>query len=153
LTRHQERQICRLICRAIPGVGGLPYALWSRAAVAVLVKQRRGVSLVVRSMGRYLERWGVTPQKPLRWTYEQNPQGPTMGVKAVSGHCRQGTSSQGQGLLAWHALDESGVRSDDMRGRSHAPCGQTPEIRPCQKRASVGVIFAVANQGRCDGWS
>src|SRR3954468_9866369 len=51
LTRPQERQIRRLICRATPDAYGLPYALWSRAAVAALVRQRCGVSLAVRSMG------------------------------------------------------------------------------------------------------
>ena len=39
------------------------------------------------------------------------------------------------------------MRGDDVRGRSYAPCGQTPEVRPCQKRASVGVISAVTNEG------
>src|SRR6201989_1194236 len=40
LTRTRERQIRRLICRATPDAYGLPYALWSGAAMAALVKQR-----------------------------------------------------------------------------------------------------------------
>ena len=40
LSRTQEQQIRRLICRATPDTYGLPHALWSRAAVAALVKQR-----------------------------------------------------------------------------------------------------------------
>jgi transposase len=58
LTRTQERQIRRLICRATPDAYDLPFALWSRAAAVALVKQRCGVRLAVRSMGRYLKRWG-----------------------------------------------------------------------------------------------
>lgn len=144
LTRIQERQIRRLICRATPDAYGLPYALWSRAAVAALVKQRCGVSLAVRSMGRYLKRWGFTPQKPLRRAYEQNPR------KVRRWVCKQypaiaTRARQAEGKVYW--LDESGVRGDDVRGRSYAPCGQTPEVRPCQKRASVGVISAVTNEG------
>src|SRR6201990_1863847 len=144
LARTQERQIRRLICRATPDAYGLAYALWSRAAVAALVQQRCGVRLAVRSMGRYLQRWGFTPQKPLRRAYEQNPrkvrrwvrkQYPAIAAKA----------HQAEGKVYW--LDESGVRGDDVRGRSYAPCGQTPEVRPCQKRASVGVISAVTNEG------
>src|SRR3954453_5259811 len=144
LTRPQERQIRRLICRATLDAYGLPYALWSRAAVAALVKQRCGVSLAVRSMGRYLQRWGFTPQKPLRRAYEQNPR------KVRRWVCKQypaiaAKARQAEGKVYW--LDESGVRADDVRGRSYAPCGQTPEVRPCQKRASVGVISAVTNEG------
>jgi transposase len=141
LTRTQERQIRRLICRATPDAYGLPYALWSRAA---LVKQRCGVSLAVRSMGRYLKRWEFTPQKPLRRAYEQNPR------KVRRWVCKQypgiaARARQAEGKVYW--LDESGLRGDDVRGRSYAPCGQTPQVRPCQKRASVGVISAVTNEG------
>ena len=106
LTRPQERQIRRLICRATPDVYGLPYALWSRAAVAALVKQRCGVSLAVSSMGRYLQRWGFTPQKPLRRAYEQNPRKVRRWVRqqdpAIAAKVRQA-----KGKVYW--LDESGA--------------------------------------------
>ena len=39
---------------------GLPFALWSRAAVQALVRQRFGVAVAVRTMGSYLARWGYT---------------------------------------------------------------------------------------------
>src|SRR3954463_7789863 len=110
LTRPQERQIRRLICRATPDAYGLPYALWSRAAVAALVKQRCGVSLAVRSMGRYLKRWGFTPQKPLRRAYEQNPRKVRRGVRKKS-PAIAAKARQAEGKIYW--LDESGVRGDD----------------------------------------
>jgi len=144
LTPPQEREIRRLICRKTPDAYGLPYALWSRAAVAALVKQRCGVRLAVRSMGTYLRRWGFTPQKPLRRAYEQNPREVRRWVlkeyPAIAAKARRA-----KGKVYW--LDESGVRSDDVRGRSYAPCGKTPEVQPCQKRARVAVISAVTNQG------
>lgn len=140
----QERQIRRLICRATPDVYGLRHALWSRVAVAALVRQRCGVRLAVRSIGTDLKRWGVTPQKPLRRAYEQNPRQVRRWVwkqyPAIAARARQA-----KGKVYW--LDESGLRSDDVRGRSYAPCGKTPEVRPRQKRASVGVISAVTNEG------
>jgi transposase len=68
LTRTQERQIRRLISRATPDAYDLPFALWSRAAVAALVKQRCGVRLAVRSMGRYLKRCGGRRQASERGT-------------------------------------------------------------------------------------
>jgi transposase len=44
-----------------------------RAAVAELIKQRFGLMLKVRTMGMHLQRWGFTPQKPMRKAYEQSP--------------------------------------------------------------------------------
>ncbi len=43
--------------------------------------------------------------------------------------------------------DETGLRSDDMRGRGYAPRGRTPLVRPCHKRAHVGLISALTNKG------
>jgi hypothetical protein len=43
--------------------------------------------------------------------------------------------------------DESGLRSDDVRGRSYAPRGETPVVRPNHRRANVGLVSAVTNRG------
>ena len=43
--------------------------------------------------------------------------------------------------------DETGLRSDDVRGRSYAPGGRTPEVRVNHRRANFGLISAVTNKG------
>lgn len=43
--------------------------------------------------------------------------------------------------------DETGLRSDAVRGRGYAPCGETPVVRPCHRREKVDVMSAVANKG------
>ena len=58
LDRRQEAEVRDLIRRHLPDALGLPFALWSRAAVAALIEQRCGVRLAVRTMGTYLARWG-----------------------------------------------------------------------------------------------
>src|SRR3712207_2365651 len=73
LDADQEAKTCDLIRRHTPDELGLPFALWSRAAVRELIRQRFGVRLAVRTMGTYLARWGFTAQKPLRRAYEQDP--------------------------------------------------------------------------------
>jgi transposase len=148
LTPAQEAQIRTLIRRATPDAYGLPFALWSRAGVAALIEQRCGVRLAVRTMGTYLARWHFTAQKPLRRAYEQRPaqvrhwletEYPAIAAKAR----RQ------KGVVFWG--DETGLRSDDVRGRSYAPRGKTPLVRPCHRRATVGLISAVTNLIRAAG--
>lgn len=46
-----------------------------------------------------------------------------------------------------HWTDETGLRSDDVRGRSYAPIGQTPEIRVNQRREGLSIISSVTNRG------
>ena len=48
-------------------------SLWSRAAVGQLIGQEFGIKLQARSIGKYLTRWGFTPQKPIKHAYEQSP--------------------------------------------------------------------------------
>ena len=73
LDAEQEAELRDLIRRHTPDALGLPFALWSRAAVRELVWQRCRVRLAVRTMGTSLARWGFTAQKPLRRAYEQDP--------------------------------------------------------------------------------
>jgi transposase len=144
LSAGQEAEIRSLIRRHTPDALGLPFALWSRPAVRMLIKERYGVSLSVRGTGRYLARWRFTAQKPLRRAYEQRPsevkrwlkqEYPTIAARA----------KQEDGIILWG--DETGLRSDDVRGRSYAPRGRTPVVRPSHKRAGVGLISAISNKG------
>jgi transposase len=144
LDAPQEAEVQRLICRHTPDELDLPFALWSRAAVRELIQQRCGVALAVRTVGKYLARWGFTPQKPLRRAYEQNP-------AEVRRWLRQdypailARAKRARGLVFW--ADETGLRSDDVRGRGYAPRGRTPVVRVCQKRAKLSLISAVTNRG------
>ena len=42
----------------------MDFALWSRAAVMQLIERECGIALQVRSAGKYLARWSLTPQSP-----------------------------------------------------------------------------------------
>ena len=54
LTAAEEAEIRGLIGNRTPDTYGLAFALWSRAAVALLVERHCGVRLAVRTMGKYL---------------------------------------------------------------------------------------------------
>src|SRR5215203_3008362 len=69
LDAAQEAEVQGLIRRHTPDELGLPSALWSRAAVRMLIARHCGVELAVRTVGTYLARWGFTAQKPIRRAY------------------------------------------------------------------------------------
>ena len=144
LDAAQEAEVQRLIRRHTPDALGLPFALWSRAAVGMLVTRQCGVALAVRTVGKYLARWGFTAQKPIRRAYEQNPAAVRRWLRrdypAIVARARQA-----RGIFVWG--DETGLRSDDVRGRGYAPRRPTPVVRVCHKRASLSLISAVANKG------
>lgn len=123
----------------------LPHALWSRAAVGELIEQELGIRLSVRGVGGYLKRWGFTPQKPLRKAYEQSPEAVHKWIEqdypAIAARARR----EGAEI---HWGDESGLRSDDVRGRGYAPAGHTPQVRVNHRRHALSYISTVTNEGR-----
>ena len=144
LDAAQEAEVRGLIRRHTPDELGLPFALWSRAAVRELVARRCGVRLAVRTMGTYLARWGFTAQKPIRRAYERDPAAARRWLRrdypAIVARAKQA-----RGAIFWG--DETGLRSDDVRGRSYAPRGRTPVVRVCHKRAGLSLLSAVTNKG------
>ena len=144
LNPAQEAKVQELIRRHTPDELGLPFALWSRAAVRALIARHCGVELAVRTVGKYLARWGFTAQKPVRRAYEQDPAAVRRWLRRdYPGIVER--AKQARGVVAWG--DETGLRSDDVRGRSYAPRGRTPAVRVCQKRAKLSLISAVTNRG------
>jgi transposase len=140
----QGAEVRGLVCRHTPDELGLPFALWSRAAVGLLIARRHGVGLAVRTVGKYLARWGFTAQRPIRRAYEQDPAAVRRWLRrdypAIVARARQA-----RGVIFWG--DETGLRSDDVRGRGYAPRGRTPLVRVCHKRARLSLVSAVANKG------
>src|SRR3712207_8692921 len=72
LDAAREAEVQGLVRCHTPDELDLPFAPWSRAAVRMLIARRCGVALAVRTVGKYLARWGFTAQKPIRRAYEQD---------------------------------------------------------------------------------
>ena len=73
LTPDQEAHIRKLIADQRPEQLKMDFALWTRAAVGQLIAREFKIVLSVRGVGKYLKRWGFTPQKPIKKAYEQCP--------------------------------------------------------------------------------
>ncbi|MFT3787340.1 MAG: IS630 family transposase [Tepidisphaeraceae bacterium] len=118
-----ERTLRRAIRDDCPDQLLLPFALWSREAVVELIRQRTGRAVSVWTAGRYLKRWGFTPQKPMRRADERDD----AEVKAWLRERYPAIKAQAKrenATVFWG--DEMGLGSDDQAGRSYAPRGRTP---------------------------
>ena len=144
LSTEQEREVQRLIRDRTPDQLKMVYALWTRQAVAELIRDRFGIELPVRTMGLYLSRWGFTPQKPMKRAYEQSPAAVKKWLDEQYPVIAACAKVEGAEI---HWADETGLRSDDVRGRSFAPQGQTLVVRVNNKRHGLSVISSVTNKG------
>ena len=145
LTAEQEKKIQQLIQDRTPDQLKLAYALWTRQAVSELIEAVYGVRLTVRNMGKYLKRWGFTPQRPLKKAYEQSPEAVAKWVNEEYPKIAAEAKQEGA-EIQWG--DETGLRSDDVRGRGYAPKGKTPVVLANANRAKLSVISTVTNKGQ-----
>src|ERR1017187_1124440 len=123
----------------------LPFALWTREAVQALLLQKFALKVSVWTVGRYLRAWGLTPQKPVRRAYEQNP----VAVQKWLAEEYPAIRAEARRFRAQiHWLDEMGLRSDHQAGRSYGRRGQTPVVFGTGQRFRCNMISAITNRGR-----
>jgi transposase len=142
----QEKEIQKLIVDKCPEQLKLPFALWTRKAVQELIHYRLGKQLPIRTIGEYLKRWGYTPQKPLKKAYEQQPKIVKVWLDEKYPEIKARAIAE-KADIYWG--DETGLSSEDNRGRGYSPKGKTPVRFGTGARFSTSMISAIANQGQC----
>jgi transposase len=145
LDREQERSIQHMLMDKTPDQMKLPFALWTRKAVQEVIARHYQVNLPIRTVGEYLHRWGFTPQKPVKRAYEQQPERVRKWLDEEYPGIAQKAHEEGAEIL-WG--DETGISSEDNRGRGYAPKGRTPVVYGPGKRFSTSMISAITNQGQ-----
>jgi transposase len=144
LSAQQEKEVRKLIADKLPEQLKLPFALWTRKAVAQLLETRFAIRLPVRTMGEYLKRWGFTPQKPIKKAYEQNPRKVKAWLEDEYPAIAAQAKTEGAEIY-WG--DQTGVNNQPNAPRGYAPRGKTPTVNQRSKRFGFSVMSAVTNRG------
>lgn len=137
--------VVRSITDRCPDQLKLPYALWTREAVQELIRRRFGVEVSVWTVGRYLKRWGLTPQKPLRRAFEQDPAAVQRWL-AEEYPAIAAAAKQEKAQIHWG--DEMGLRSDHQTGTTYGRRGQTPVVPGTGQRFRCNMISTITNRGK-----
>lgn len=144
LKGWQSSYVVRTITDKCPDQLKLPWGLWTRECVKELIKWKFDITLSTSSVSRLLNKWGFTPQKPIRRAYERNP-------KAISKWMTDtypkihAQSKKERASIHWG--DEMGIKNTDQVGRSFGRKGQTPIVANTTKRFRCNMISTVTNSG------
>jgi len=144
LNKQQERQVKNWITDKTPDQLKLPFALWTRDSVAMLISGKFNIEVSRWTIGRYLKAWGFTPQKPIYKAYEQKDEALQKWLNEDYPEIKAKAKEQ-DAVIFWG--DETGMRSDHHAGRSYAPKGKTPIIKATGKRFKTNMISAISNRG------
>jgi len=147
LTKEQEKQAKKMIVDKCPDQLKLPFALWTREAVGDYLRDAFGVDVSVWTIGRYLKKWGFSPQKPVYKAYEQKSPEVRKWLKKEYPAIKQRASEE-NGEIHW--ADEMGMRSDHQAGTTWAPKGKTPVIVKTGKRFRLNMISSLTNRGKLE---
>lgn len=144
LKPHEAALAVRTIQDNCPDQLKMPHALWTRAAVQEFLERKFGLRVSVWTVGRYLRRWGFTPQKPLKRAYEQNPEAVRHWLDTEYPAIRKQAKAEGAEI---HWGDEMGVRADHQAGRSYGRRGHTPVVPGTGQRFGCNMISTITNRG------
>ena len=146
LTPQQEKEIQRIIIDKCPDQVKIAACLWTRAAIQQLIKNKYGINIPLRSISNYLDRWGMTCQRPTRKAYSQddvklktfmNETYPAIAAKAKKENAE----------IYWG--DETGINNQEYHVGGFAPKGQTPTVPSFSKIEKINMISAINNMGTC----
>ncbi len=146
LSAAQEDTIQRLIIDKRPEQLKMDFHLWNRAAVGQLIEQTFGIGLQTRSVGKYLTRWGFTPQKPIKRACEKTPEAVQAWLEGEYPDIEKRARAEAA-EIHWSA--EAALVNADVRGGSFAPTGKTPAPIALEgARQKLLMIATVTNQGK-----
>ena len=145
LTVEEQKVVSRLIVDKLPDQLKLNFALWTREAVGLLITEKTGKELDLRQVGRYLKRWGFTPQRPVKRAYQRDDKKVKLWLEKEYPAIKKAAKAGG-GEIHW--TDEVGIKSHDHRGRGFAPKGKTPVRMHNPSYEKVNMISSVTNQGK-----
>ena len=144
LTAEEAGKVQGWIRNRTPDQLKLPFALWTSRAVRDLIALRFSKQLGLSTVQLYLQRWGLTPQKPLARARERQPAAIAAWLEQHYPAIAKRAKAEGA-VIYWG--DETGISNQDQIGRSYAPRGQTPIIRRTARRITQSMISAVSNRG------
>ena len=144
LTAAEAGQVQGWIRDRTPDQLKLPFALWTSRAVRDLIGQRFDKTLGLSTVQLYLQRWGMTPQKPLARARERRPA--VIAAWLAQHYPAIARRAKAEGAAIYWG-DETGISNQDQIGRTYAPRGQTPVVVRTARRITQSMISAVSNRG------
>ena len=123
---------------------GIASPLWTRRAVAELIRKEYGIDMPVRTVGEYLERWGYTPKVPRHHAKDQDPEEVRRWLEVTYPAIEARAAREGAVI---HWCDETGAAPTSSRAGNYAREGQPARIEVPDPHIRMNLISTISNEG------
>ncbi len=144
LSDAQAEHLQQLLRTHQPEELGIAAPLWTRRAVRDLIRQEYHLELAVRTVGRYLKRWGFTPKRPRRHGRDQDPEEVRQWLEETYPAIEARAEQEGAEI---HWGDEVGVAADQQPARGYAPRGEPATQDVPDPHIRANQIATITNRG------
>ena len=144
LDDGQLSQLYRLIAGNDPRQLSFGLALWTRGMIQELIFRQFGIRLSIVSVGNVLSKLGMSPQRPLYRSYEQDPEKVKEWKEKTFPQIQARAKKEGAAIFF---ADEASVRTNYHAGTTWAPIGKTPTVAGSGKTRSISMVSAVSPRG------
>lgn len=144
LTDEQARHLQQTLDAHSPEEVGIAAPLWTRRAVRDLIRHEYGLTMPVRTVGTYLQRWGYTVKRPRRHARDQDPAEVRAWLRQTYPAIEARAYQEGAEI---HWGDETGVAADEHPGGGYARVGQAATLEVPDSHIRVNLISTVTNEG------
>lgn len=146
LSPEQEKEIRRTIIDKCPDQVKIAACLWTRQAIQQFIKRKYHIEVPLRSISNYLNRWGMSCQRPTKKAYSQDDvKLKTFMTETYPAIAKQAKKEGAE--IYWG--DETGINNQAYHVRGFAPKGHTPTVPSFSKIEKINMISAISNQGTC----
>jgi transposase len=144
LSDGQLSQLYRLVVGNDPRQLSFGLALWTRGMIRELIFRQFGVRLSIVSVGNILGKLGMSPQRPLYRSYEQDPEKVAEWKERTFPQIQARAKKEGAAIFF---ADEASVRTNYHAGTTWAPVGKTPVVSGSGRTRSISMVSAVSPRG------
>lgn len=139
LTFEQEQQIKIALTDKYPDEWHLNYILWTRQAVAELIKKKFNVYMPLSVIGNYLKFWGFTLQNPIKRIYVRNPKAVHRWLNSQYSKIKARALEENAEIY-W--LDNTAIYDVSQHKHRHASKNERREAAPNFNQHSLSTLSA-----------